>query len=199
MTDVGIDDDFIRRVRDEVTPGTSALFVMSANVVADRVLGEFKGTGAHLATSNLSTEQESRLREVFAEDEAQTPAGYGTQPPRAARERRQRRDWQPEAAAFHPVRRGRHLVRRDRAHCSPRTRTRPGPVTSARARRRADPLGRVGRGLRRPGGSPRSTRPARGLAEPVVRTAADGPFPVLRVRGRPESSARSWPEGRRPR
>ena len=69
------DDDFIRRVRDEVTPGTSALFVMSANVVADRVLGEFKETGAHLATSNLSTEQESRLREVFAEDEAQTPAG----------------------------------------------------------------------------------------------------------------------------
>ena len=29
MTDVGIDDDFIRKVRDEVTPGTSALFVMS--------------------------------------------------------------------------------------------------------------------------------------------------------------------------
>src|SRR5437016_9570289 len=43
MTDVGIDDDFIRKVRDEVTPGTSALFVMTANVVADRVLGEFKG------------------------------------------------------------------------------------------------------------------------------------------------------------
>ena len=75
MTDVGIDDDFIRKVRDEVTPGTSALFVMSANVVADRVLGEFKATGAHLASSNLSTEQETKLREVFAEDEAQTPAG----------------------------------------------------------------------------------------------------------------------------
>jgi uncharacterized membrane protein len=75
MTDIGIDDDFVRKVRDEVTPGTSALFVMSANVVADRVLGEFKGTGAHLASSNLSTEQETKLREVFAEDEAQTPAG----------------------------------------------------------------------------------------------------------------------------
>jgi uncharacterized membrane protein len=75
MTDVGIDDDFIRKVRDEVTPGTSALFVMSANVVADRVLDEFKATGAHLASSNLSTEQETKLREVFAEDETQTPAG----------------------------------------------------------------------------------------------------------------------------
>ena len=73
MSDVGIDDDFIRKVRDEVTPGTSALFVMSGNVVADRVLAEFKGTGAHLASSNLSSEQEAKLREVYAEDEAQTP------------------------------------------------------------------------------------------------------------------------------
>jgi uncharacterized membrane protein len=75
LTDVGIDDGFINKVRDKVTPGTSALFVMSGNVVADRVLAEFKDTGAHLASSNLSSEQEAKLREVFAEDEAQTPAG----------------------------------------------------------------------------------------------------------------------------
>jgi uncharacterized membrane protein len=68
MADVGIDDDFIRRVRDEVTEGTSALFVMSANAVADRVLGEFRGTGAHLVSSNLSAEQEAKLREVFEEE-----------------------------------------------------------------------------------------------------------------------------------
>src|SRR6476646_10596027 len=75
MSDVGIDDEFIRKVQDEVTPGTSALFVMTANVVADKVLGEFKGTGAHLASSNLSSEQEAKLREVFAEDEATTQPG----------------------------------------------------------------------------------------------------------------------------
>jgi uncharacterized membrane protein len=71
MADVGIDDGFIRRVRDEVKEGTSALFVMSANVVPDRVLGEFRGTGAHLVSSNLSAEQEAKLREVFAEEPAQ--------------------------------------------------------------------------------------------------------------------------------
>ena len=75
MTDVGIDDDFIRTVRDEGAPGTSALFVMSANVVADRVLGEFTGTGAQPASSNLSTEQETKLQEAFAEDEAQSSPG----------------------------------------------------------------------------------------------------------------------------
>lgn len=69
LSDVGIDDGFIKKVRDEVTPGTSALFVMSGHVVPDRVLSEFRGTGAHLVSTNLSSEQEARLREVFAEGE----------------------------------------------------------------------------------------------------------------------------------
>jgi uncharacterized membrane protein len=67
LTDVGIDDGFIRTVREEVTEGTSALFVLSANAVPDRVLAEFRGTGAHLASSNLSAAQEAKLREVFEE------------------------------------------------------------------------------------------------------------------------------------
>jgi uncharacterized membrane protein len=70
MSDVGIDDEFIRKVRDNVTPGTSALFVMTSNVVADKVLDEFRSTGASLISTNLSNEQEGRLREVFAEAEA---------------------------------------------------------------------------------------------------------------------------------
>ena len=44
MTDVGISDDFIKSVRDEVTPGTSALFLMSQNAVADRVRSAFAET-----------------------------------------------------------------------------------------------------------------------------------------------------------
>jgi uncharacterized membrane protein len=67
MADVGIDDRFIEEVRQKVTPGTSALFVMVGSVVADRVLAEFRGTGAQLVTTNLSNEQEARLREVFSE------------------------------------------------------------------------------------------------------------------------------------
>jgi len=67
MTDVGIDDTFIREVRDHVTPGTSALFVMTSDVVRDKVLEEFKQTGATLLSTNLSNEQEGKLREAFAE------------------------------------------------------------------------------------------------------------------------------------
>src|SRR5207237_846304 len=65
MSDVGIDDAFIKQVRDNVTPGTSALFVMTSNAVVDKVLDEFKETGATLLSTNLSHEQEAKLREAF--------------------------------------------------------------------------------------------------------------------------------------
>jgi uncharacterized membrane protein len=68
MTDVGIDDDFIRSVRESVTPGTSALFVMTSDAVLDKVQEAFSGAKAELIKSNLTSEQETRLREAFAEE-----------------------------------------------------------------------------------------------------------------------------------
>jgi uncharacterized membrane protein len=67
MADVGIDDDFIRQVRENVTPGTSALFVMTSGAVVDKVVDEFRRTGATLLSTNLSNEQEAQLREAFAD------------------------------------------------------------------------------------------------------------------------------------
>jgi uncharacterized membrane protein len=40
---------------------------MTGKVVADRVLDEFRKTGAKLVSTNLSAEQEARLRDVFSE------------------------------------------------------------------------------------------------------------------------------------
>ncbi|GAA4714867.1 DUF1269 domain-containing protein [Pseudonocardia yuanmonensis] len=68
MSDIGIDDRFIKEVREKVTPGTSALFLMTSRVVQDKVLDEFRGTQAELISTNLSKEQEDKLREVFAEE-----------------------------------------------------------------------------------------------------------------------------------
>lgn len=68
MTDVGIDDSFIKRVREEVTPGTSALFALTSDAVIDRVRDAFKGQQAELLETNLSGDQEAKLREVFTED-----------------------------------------------------------------------------------------------------------------------------------
>ena len=69
MTDVGIDDSFIRRMREEIQPGTSALFVLSSGAVVDRVKQAFEGQPLMLVESNLSNDQENKLREVFSESD----------------------------------------------------------------------------------------------------------------------------------
>ena len=67
LSDVGIDDDFIKRTREEITPGTSALFLMSSGAVMDKVREAFAGQQPELVSTNLSDAQERALREVFAE------------------------------------------------------------------------------------------------------------------------------------
>jgi uncharacterized membrane protein len=68
LTDVGISDSFIKSVRDKVTPGTSALFLLSSDAVIDRVKQEFTGEDAELISTNLSAEQEAKLREAFEQE-----------------------------------------------------------------------------------------------------------------------------------
>jgi uncharacterized membrane protein len=68
LADVGIDDDFIKSVRDQVTPGTSALFLMTSSAVMDKVRASFEEQGLYpeLIQSNLTSEQEAQLREMIA-------------------------------------------------------------------------------------------------------------------------------------
>jgi uncharacterized membrane protein len=69
FADVGIDDNFIKKVRNEVTEGTSAIFLLTSNVVVDRVVEAMreKGLNPELIASNLSNEQENKLRATFAD------------------------------------------------------------------------------------------------------------------------------------
>ena len=83
LTDVGIDDDFIKRVRQKVTPGTSALFAMTADAVLDRVAAEFRGTHAELISTNLSAEQEAALRHAFEDTQEETQEEAPQEPQRA--------------------------------------------------------------------------------------------------------------------
>ncbi len=70
LADVGINDDFIASVRSKITPGTSALFVMTSDAVVDKVKEAFAGTEMELIQTNLSNEEEAKLREAFQEDES---------------------------------------------------------------------------------------------------------------------------------
>ena len=66
LTDVGIDDEFIKSVKDKVTEGTSALFLMTSEAVVDKVADAFKGMQFEIVTTNLSQEEEDKLRAAFA-------------------------------------------------------------------------------------------------------------------------------------
>ena len=69
LTDVGIDDGFINRVRDKITPGTSALFILSSDAVVEKIQDAFAGQEApELIFTNLDAEQEAALREVFGDE-----------------------------------------------------------------------------------------------------------------------------------
>lgn len=68
MRDYGIDDRFINEIKAKVTEGTSALFLLTDNEVADRVLAEMKSWPKfEVVSTNLSAEQDEKLRAEFGE------------------------------------------------------------------------------------------------------------------------------------
>ena len=66
MNDYGINDDFIKKTREQVTEGTSALFLLTSAGVIDKVAAEMKGEEFELIASNLTKEQEEALMAAFA-------------------------------------------------------------------------------------------------------------------------------------
>ncbi len=69
FTDYGINDEFIKNVQSKVTEGTSALFLMTGQVTVDKVEAAFSPEEkGELIQSNLSSEQEAKLREDFGSE-----------------------------------------------------------------------------------------------------------------------------------
>ena len=64
----GIDECFLKRVRNQIMEGTSALFLLTNEAVMDRVVAAIKkGMQFDLSSINLSKEQEDQLHEAFGE------------------------------------------------------------------------------------------------------------------------------------
>jgi len=64
LTDVGIDDNFMKELGATLTPGSSALFVLLRNpsTAPDKVLDELKGTGGTILKTSLSHEDEAKIQ-----------------------------------------------------------------------------------------------------------------------------------------
>jgi uncharacterized membrane protein len=73
LSEFGVEDDFVKRVRDAVTPGTSALFLLTSGEVADRLGAELRDADVELIRLDLSREHELRLREVLGDESALRP------------------------------------------------------------------------------------------------------------------------------
>ena len=64
----GIDESFINQVRSKITPGTSALFLLETGAVVDKVAEAVKDQQFEIIQTNLSKENEDKLRADFAEE-----------------------------------------------------------------------------------------------------------------------------------
>jgi uncharacterized membrane protein len=62
LSDVGINDDFMKALAATMTDGSSALFVLVRKATPDKVLDEIKGTGGKILKTSLSHDDEAKLQ-----------------------------------------------------------------------------------------------------------------------------------------
>jgi len=66
LSDVGINDDFMKDLAATMTDGSSALFVLVRKATPDKVLEEIKGTGGRIIKTSLSHDDEVRLQAALS-------------------------------------------------------------------------------------------------------------------------------------
>ncbi len=66
LTDVGINDKFMKNIASGFNNGTSALFVLVRQVTPDKVLAELEGSGGKILQTSLSHEQEAKLQAALS-------------------------------------------------------------------------------------------------------------------------------------
>jgi uncharacterized membrane protein len=66
LTDVGINDSFMKDLAATMTPGSSTLFVLVRKATPDKVLEELKGTGGRVLKTSLSHEDEAKLQAALS-------------------------------------------------------------------------------------------------------------------------------------
>ena len=69
LTDVGIDDKFIKEVGETIEPGHSALFLLVESWTEDKVMDEITKYDATVLQTSLSKEDEAKLKAAFGAEE----------------------------------------------------------------------------------------------------------------------------------
>lgn len=66
LTDVGINDNFIKEAAEALTPGTAGLFLLIRKYTADKILKEFEGVGGTVVQTSFDETKEEALRQALA-------------------------------------------------------------------------------------------------------------------------------------
>jgi len=66
LTDVGINDKFMKEVAQAIQPGNAALFLLINKMTADKVLADLHGVGGTVLRTSFDHDKEMALREALA-------------------------------------------------------------------------------------------------------------------------------------
>src|SRR5215475_10629591 len=66
LSDLGIDDKFMKDLAATMKPDTSVLFVLVRKATPDKVLAEIKGTGGRVLKTSLSHDDEAKLQAALS-------------------------------------------------------------------------------------------------------------------------------------
>jgi len=72
LSDIGIDDNFMKELAGTLAPGTSALFVLVRKMTPDKVLPQLQGAGGKIIQTSLSNEDEAKLQTALNAAKAPT-------------------------------------------------------------------------------------------------------------------------------
>jgi uncharacterized membrane protein len=70
MTDVGVDDNFLKDLGAKLQPGSAALIVLGSTDARDKLIERVRPYGGHVIQTSLSTDEEERLRSALGQDTA---------------------------------------------------------------------------------------------------------------------------------
>jgi uncharacterized membrane protein len=74
LTDVGINDAFMKELAGSLEPGKAALFALAEEMTADKVLKEIEGYGGVVLKTSLDETKEQALRDALARATPQAAA-----------------------------------------------------------------------------------------------------------------------------
>ena len=66
LSDVGIDDEFMKNVTDSIESGQAVLFLLIRKMTTDKVLADLKGVGGKVLRTSLDLSKEQALRDALS-------------------------------------------------------------------------------------------------------------------------------------